>query len=279
MYCSLCYHHHQTWFWYVLWGQLAVLLSLGKNGYILDGFLLLCHFPLVLVPHWWSFVVQLASVTLLGKLAFPGQYTVMPYQVAGFHALLLLCSSVMLCVVLAWYYHNQCGCLMWCRFIFTRFVLCSHALCVVACVLCPYARYSVTGYRVAEFGCCRLCVCLCTCIPCGWWWLLQDGQVRVTICHAGLILWTACAVVLSGVSRSTMVQVQNGLLYIRYRSNSPKKTKQRSDKSLKTTSLCYSIAKSTLKTLLTFSKVEKTKHEIFDFVYLLSSSSSFFHQA
>ena len=47
-------------------------------------------------------------------------------------------------------------------------------------------------------------------------------------------------------------------------------------KSLQTTSLCYSIAKSTLKTPLTFSKVEKTKHENFDFVHLLSSSSSFF---
>ena len=56
----------------------------------------------------------------------------------------------------------------------------------------------------------------------------------------------------------------------------PRKTKQRSEKSLQTTSLCYSIAISTLKTPLTFSKVEKTKHENFDFVHLLSSSSSFF---
>ena len=47
-------------------------------------------------------------------------------------------------------------------------------------------------------------------------------------------------------------------------------------KAYKTTSLCYSIAKSTLKTLLTFSKVEKTKHENFDFVHLLSSSFFFF---
>ena len=54
----------------------------------------------------------------------------------------------------------------------------------------------------------------------------------------------------------------------------PRKTKQRSEKSLQTTSLCYSIAKSTLKTPLTFSKVEKTKLENFDFVHLLSSSSS-----
>ena len=71
-----------------------------------------------------------------------------------------------------------------------------------------------------------------------------------------------------------MAKVQNGRLYIRYRSNS-QKTKQRSEKSLQTTSLCYSIAKSTLKTPLRFSKVEKTKHENFDFVHLLSSSSSF----
>ena len=73
-----------------------------------------------------------------------------------------------------------------------------------------------------------------------------------------------------------MAQVQNGRLYIRYRSNSQKKTKQRSEKSLQTTSLCYSIAKFTLKTPLTFSKVEKTKHKNFDFVHLLSSSSFFF---
>ena len=46
--------------------------------------------------------------------------------------------------------------------------------------------------------------------------------------------------------------------------------KQSREKSLPTTSLCYSIAKSTLKTLLTFSKVEKTKHENFSFVHLLS---------
>ena len=50
----------------------------------------------------------------------------------------------------------------------------------------------------------------------------------------------------------------------------PRKKKQRSEKSLQTTSLCYSIAKSTLKTPLTFSKVEKNKHENFDFVHLLS---------
>ena len=43
-------------------------------------------------------------------------------------------------------------------------------------------------------------------------------------------------------------------------------------KNLQSTLLSYSIAKSTLKTLLTFSKVEKTKHEIFNFVHLLSSS-------
>ena len=88
-----------------------------------------------------------------------------------------------------------------------------------------------------------------------------------------------------------MAQVQNGRLYIRYRSSSHKKTKQRSEKKLTDyiTSLFY-IAKSTLKTPLTFSKVEKTQHENFDFVHLLSSflllllllsSSSFlfFHQA
>ena len=83
-------------------------------------------------------------------------------------------------------------------------------------------------------------------------------------------------------SRSTVVllklgmgQVQNGRLYIRYRSNS-QKTKQRNEKSLETISLCYSIAKSTLKTPLTFSKVEKTKHENFAFVHLLLLSSFVF---
>ena len=47
-------------------------------------------------------------------------------------------------------------------------------------------------------------------------------------------------------------------------------------KAYRLTSLRYSIAKYTLKTPLTFSKVEKTKHENFDFVHLLSSSSFFF---
>ena len=50
--------------------------------------------------------------------------------------------------------------------------------------------------------------------------------------------------------------------------------KQRSEKRLQTTSVCYSINKSTLKTPLTFAKVEKTKHENLDFGHLLSSSSS-----
>ena len=36
-------------------------------------------------------------------------------------------------------------------------------------------------------------------------------------------------------------------------------------------SLCYSNAKSTLKVLLTFNNVEKTKLENFDFVHLLTS--------
>ena len=71
-------------------------------------------------------------------------------------------------------------------------------------------------------------------------------------------------------------QVQNGHLYTRYRSSSPK-TKQRSAKSLQTTFFTYSNAKSTLKVPLTLIKVEKTKHQIFDFVHLsffLSSYSS-----
>ena len=44
--------------------------------------------------------------------------------------------------------------------------------------------------------------------------------------------------------------------------------KQRSSKSLQTTYLCYSNAKSTLKVPLNFNKVEKTKLEIFNFVHL-----------
>ena len=71
-------------------------------------------------------------------------------------------------------------------------------------------------------------------------------------------------------STSGMGQVQNGHLYLRYRSNS-QKTKQRSEKSLQTTSLCYSIAKSTLKTLLTFSEGQENQTCKFRFC-----SSSFF---
>ena len=48
--------------------------------------------------------------------------------------------------------------------------------------------------------------------------------------------------------------------------------KQRSTKSLQTTFLCYSDAKSTLKVLLNFNMVEKAKLENLDFVHL----SSFF---
>ena len=52
----------------------------------------------------------------------------------------------------------------------------------------------------------------------------------------------------------------------------PRKTKQRSEKSLQATSPGYSIAISTLKVPLAFNKVEKTKLESFEFVHLLSSS-------
>ena len=54
----------------------------------------------------------------------------------------------------------------------------------------------------------------------------------------------------------------------------PRKTQQRSPKSVQATSLGYSIAKSALKVVLTFSKVEKTKLKNVHFVHLLSSSSS-----
>ena len=66
-----------------------------------------------------------------------------------------------------------------------------------------------------------------------------------------------------------MGQVQNGRLYIRYRSSSHKNEAEERKKLTEYISLLY-IAKSTLKTLLTFSKVEKTKHESFNFVLLLS---------
>ena len=72
-----------------------------------------------------------------------------------------------------------------------------------------------------------------------------------------------------------MEQVQNGRLYIRYRSNS-QKNEAEEWKCFQTTSICYSFAKSSLKSLINFSKVEKTKHENFDFVHLLSSSFFFF---
>ena len=41
------------------------------------------------------------------------------------------------------------------------------------------------------------------------------------------------------------------------------------------TSLCYSNAKHALKVSLTFNKVEKSKHENYDFVHLHSSSFFF----
>ena len=56
----------------------------------------------------------------------------------------------------------------------------------------------------------------------------------------------------------------------------PRKTKQRSAKCLQTTSLGYSIAKSTLQVPLTFNKAEKTKRENVNFVHLLSFFLSFF---
>ena len=48
----------------------------------------------------------------------------------------------------------------------------------------------------------------------------------------------------------------------------PRKTKQRSEKGLQATPICYCIENSTLKTPLTFNKVEKTKHESFAFVHI-----------
>ena len=56
---------------------------------------------------------------------------------------------------------------------------------------------------------------------------------------------------------------------IRYRCSS-QKNKAEECKSLQTTSLCYSIAKSTPQVLLTFIKFQKTKHEYFNTVNFLS---------
>ena len=70
-----------------------------------------------------------------------------------------------------------------------------------------------------------------------------------------------------------MGQVQNGHLYIRYRSNSQKKNQAEEWKSLQITSLCYSVAKSTLKTPLTFWNSRKPNMKNFNFVHLSSSSS------
>ena len=52
--------------------------------------------------------------------------------------------------------------------------------------------------------------------------------------------------------------------------------KQKSAKSLQSTftSLCFSIAKSTLQDTLTFNKAEKTKYENLDIVHLFSSFCS-----
>ena len=63
-----------------------------------------------------------------------------------------------------------------------------------------------------------------------------------------------------------MGQVQNG-----FKKNEAEECQKRSAKSVQTISLCYSSAKCTLNVLLTFNKVEKTKLENFDLVYLLSS--------
>ena len=49
--------------------------------------------------------------------------------------------------------------------------------------------------------------------------------------------------------------------------------KQRSAKSLQTTSLCYFNAKSTIKVPLTFTKGGKAKHENFNFVHFRFSSA------
>ena len=73
-----------------------------------------------------------------------------------------------------------------------------------------------------------------------------------------------------------MGQVQNGRLYFRYRSSSQKNEAEERKKTYRIHLFALYIAKSTLKTPLTFSKVEKTKHANFDFVHLLSSSSLFF---
>ena len=71
-----------------------------------------------------------------------------------------------------------------------------------------------------------------------------------------------------------MGQVQNGHLYIMYRRSSQKNEAEERKKLTEYISLLL-IAKSTLKTPLTFIKVDKTKHENFDLVYLLSSSFFF----
>ena len=56
----------------------------------------------------------------------------------------------------------------------------------------------------------------------------------------------------------------------------PRKMKQRSRQSLKTTSLSYSNAKSTVLIPLTFNRVKKTKRKNFDFVPFLSYFLCFF---
>ena len=64
-----------------------------------------------------------------------------------------------------------------------------------------------------------------------------------------------------------MGQVQNGFLCISLGA-APRETKYRSAKTLQTTFFSYHNAESTLKVVLTFNKVEKTKDESFDFVRL-----------
>ena len=71
-------------------------------------------------------------------------------------------------------------------------------------------------------------------------------------------------------SFSGMGQVQNGFLYMKYKSISHK-TEAGKLKSIQTISLCYSDVKSPLLVPLTFNRVYKTKHENFNFNHLLSS--------
>ena len=76
--------------------------------------------------------------------------------------------------------------------------LCLVLSCHVCCGLCFVLISTILHHwmqRLLYFGCC--CLCVCFDVPCGHWWLWQDGLVCMFIvCHAGC--WPGQWIVLRG---------------------------------------------------------------------------------